>query len=226
MSNYSFNITVNKPPAFEAYLAQNFTAVPYSDSIEQGTVIITTQTALTDAQLASLTTIVNAYVDPAVFFELARTESTIGVSESNMTTGLNDVHSFIFEAVYDQQGNSILSDGTVLDSLKTIIKLTTADVSTCTDLSSGTVTVELYDHCRHLTIYTQTIDITSILTSWQTLANNGQTGLVTAYKSIQIFGLSQYGTSFDCIWIFRIAVSDIRIKARLNGLQKLFYNKL
>jgi len=225
MSNYSFNVTVNKPVAFEAYLSQNFTGIPYSDSIEDGTVIITTQTPLTDDQLASLTTIVDAYVDPAVYLELAHTESMIGVSQSNGGTGLADVASFIYESVFDSNGNSIdtYGDGSVLDAFKSILKITTTDVSQFSDMSTGSINIELWDTTRNMSINSMTVDISSIITAWQTLAQGGQTGPVTAYQSFMMFGLMNYGTNYDCIWIFRLSVSNTAINVRLNGLQKLFY---
>jgi hypothetical protein len=219
---YQFTKTIEKPIAFEDYLVKNF-PLELSVSIELNTVNIGCVTELTTEQLTLLTTLITDYTDPAVFLQLAYTESMIGASESTMTTTLKDVQTFIYESVVDAEGNNVNNDGTKLDCIKSILKLTADDISVFSDLGTGSVDVELYDSTRDIMIDDITIDISSILADWQTRAQNNETGPVTAYKSFMIFGLLDKGTNFDCIWTFRLAVSDVRIKARLNGLQKLFY---
>lgn len=222
MFEYNFTKTIQKPIAFEDYLAKNF-LVQISVSIELNTVHIGTETELTSEQLTLLTTLITDYTDPEVFLQLARTESMIGASESTTSNVYKDVQTFIYESVVDSEGNNVNSDGTKLDVLKSILKVTTDDLSLVGDLSTGTVDIQLYDSTRDILIDEISVDISSILADWQTRSQNNETGPATAYQSFMIYGLLDKGTSFDCIWTFRLAVSDSRIKVRLNALQKLFY---
>jgi hypothetical protein len=129
-----------------------------------------------------------------------------------------DVQSFIFPS----SGNS--DDGTLIDSLKSILKITALDVASFANATTGTLTIELYNYTRDYSITTKVINIDGIVQDWATMASENVTGPNTVYQSVMFSGLMSHTTNYDNIWVFRIGVSDVNMEIRMNGLQKLFYS--
>lgn len=224
--NYTFdNVTVAKTPAFQSYILKNF-SLASGTMVEQNVVHVETNVELDSTQLAALDALVRAYVDPAIFFQFEYAESITGFSQSTTENTLIDVQSFIFPSKTLPNGDNAQSDGKVLNAIKSILKLTMDDVAQASDFTSGSATIELYDVTRDIQIGIQTIDITAFLTEWKAAALANSTGLVTKYQSFMFSGLAAVSTNYDCIWVFRLSVSDPRIKVRLNGFQKLFYTPI
>lgn len=217
MTTVVLTLTVNNAPAFENYLATNYPDAQFTVSITGNQVTLTTTTVLSTDQQTSLTTLVNAYVDPAIYLQLAYTESMSGISERSNSQVPYDVMSFIFPSTTNIQ------DGTLLDGLKTVVTVWTDTVQGFSGVTGGTVTIDIYDYTRDFAITSATIDISTQVSTWQTMAAAGATGMVNAYVSQLFGGLYAESTTFDCIWIFRITTSNPLIYARLNGIQKLFY---
>jgi hypothetical protein len=218
-ADYPFNITVNKAPALASYLKKNF-SIPVSISINSGAVVITTQSALSEADLATLTSLMNAYVDPDVFYQLNHTEPNAGVSQTCNSVTYQDVQSIIFPS------NTNQADGTVLNSMKAILQIS-GTMSDFADLGTGSVNIRLFDYTRQVLIGSQTIDVSDILTSWQAIDNGAATGFKDpAYKCFMFCDLHASSTNYDCIWTFQVSVSDARIYTNINGLQKLFYDAI
>lgn len=221
--NYTFDqVTVLKAPAFSSYLAKNF-AVSCDTMIEQSSVHVITTVELTSQQQIDLEALVRAYVDPEIFYQYQYAETITGFSQSTTSNVVSDVQSFIFPSKVLPNGDNAQSDGTVFNAIKSIVKLTMDNVAEAADFVSGSVTIEMYDVTRDIAIASQTMNITSIMLEWQTAALASQTGAVTKYKSFMFDGLASKSTDYDCIWVMRLAVSDPRIRVRLNGFQKLFY---
>jgi len=213
---------VQKVQAFQSYITKNF-APGGTVTIEENIVHIITTIELTLEQQTQLEALVRAYVDPAIYYQYQYSETITGFSQSTTENNLMDVQSFIFPSKTLPNGDNAQSDGTVLDAIKSIVKMTMDDVSQASDFTSGSVVIQMYDVTRDIEICTQTMDITSIMAGWKADALANKTGLVTKYKSFMLGGLANKSTNFDCIWVLRLSVSDPRIRIRLNGFQKLFY---
>lgn len=223
---YTFeSVVVLKAPAFQSYITKNF-SLGGSTSVEENSVHVMTNVELSTEELAALDALVRAYVDPDVFYQFEYTESITGFSQSTISSSLSDVQSFIFPSKTLPNGDNAQSDGTVLNSIKSILKLTMEDVALAADMTSGTVEIEMYDVTRNLQICTQTVDISSFMLDWKAKALASETGPVTSYKSFMMTGLTNKSTSYDCIWVIRLSISDPRIRVRLNGFQKLFYTPI
>jgi len=219
------NVTVQKAPAFQSYISKNF-AQGGETSVEENSVHITTNVELDSTQQATLEALVRAYVDPTIFYQFSYAESITGFSQSTTANHLSDVQSFIFPSKVLPNGDNAQSDGTVFNAIKTILKMTMADVSLANDFESGKVTVEMYDVTRNIQICSQTIDLSEFMVEWKAAALANQTGVVNKYKSIMFTGLAAKATDYDCIWVMRLCVSDPRIQVRLNGFQKLYYTPI
>jgi len=222
MPSYTFTKTVNKPEAFNFYLDEHF-PVALEISIEGTTVTCVSVDALSTENQTLLTTLVTDYVDPEVFLQFSHTESLSGVSEKSNLQTPRDVQAYIFPSTTN------ITDGTVLDSLKSIVKLQCYNVETLLNtpaLTTGSVTVEVHDDTRNMAIASETVNFDDVISGWNTDATNGLTGEVVANKTVMFTGLINKSTTFDCIWSFRISTTDARLYGRLNGLQQLFYNPL
>ncbi len=223
---YTFeDVTVQKAPAFQAYITKNF-ALGGATSVELSIVHVTTTIELNAGQQATLESLVRAYVDPEIYYQFQYAESITGFSQSTTAGTMNDVQAFIFPSKTLPNGDNAQTDGTVLNSIKSIIKMTMENVADAADFVSGNVMIELYDVTRNIQICAQTIDITPFMLEWKAAALANQTGIVNKYKSFQIEGLASKSTDYDCIWVIRLSVSDPRIRTRLNGFQKLFYSPI
>lgn len=216
---YTFTKTILKQIAFDNYLADNF-PIPVQISTDATTVTITTAAPLSDADLATLTTLITDYTDPAEFLQLDHTESLYGCSFKSNSTSLMDVQSVIFP------GTNNVSNGSTFDSMKFILN-TWIDLAGASGIgSTGVVNIEIYDECRQTTIATRTVDIGSVLSAWDTAAQTGMTGVVHNYQSVQFTGLRSQMPDYDCIWLFRLSVPDERVYTRADSLQRLYYTIL
>jgi len=219
MPDYTFNKTVTKTFALDAYLVANF-PIAVTISVSGDILTVTTVDALSQTDLDTLTALITAYTDPEVFLQLDRTESMSGVSEECHTTTLMDVQSIIFPS------NTNAQDGTILNALKSVLKISGSEAD-FSNLGTGSVTVTLYDFTRQTLIDSIVVDVSETIAAWQAFdLGNSSNPKDPAYKSFMFEGLHALSTNYDCIWTFRVAVSDARIYARLNGMQKLFYTPL
>jgi hypothetical protein len=107
--------------------------------------------------------------------------------------------------------------------MKVILKLRVMDMTTVGDLASGSVQLQIYDRTRSMMIADQTIDVSALLQDFKTQSLAGATGTGAEYKSVQIYGLSNYATNFDCVWVFRLSSPDERVHVSTNSLQKLYF---
>ena len=116
----------------------------------------------------------------------------------------------------------------VMDSIKTIYEYYTDNVQNFSNITSGSITLGIFDLTRNVCISHESIDLSTQLLQWNQLAQTGYTSSNSLYKSHQFYGLINSLTSFDCIWQFRIYVDPSLnniMKIRMHGLQKLFYQK-
>ena len=219
MPDYTFDKTITKTFALDAYLLANF-PIQCSISVSGNILIITTVDPLSQTDLDTLTALIGAYTDPVVFLQLAKTESMSGVSEESHSTTFSDVQSIIFPS------NTNTQDGTILNSLKSVLKISGSEAD-FSELGTGSVTVCLYDFTRQIHLETIVININETIAAWQAFdLGNSTNPKDPAYKSFMFEGLHEKSTDYDCIWTFKVLVSVPRIHARLNGMQKLFYTPL
>lgn len=216
MSQYNFTKTVMKPTAFDDYLRNRIDSTIYDGvSISGENIILLTKQELTTPQFEQITQWVNEYTDPEIFLQYNHTESSPAYSEFSNSTTLHPLQTLIF---VNRNG-----DTQVLDSCKTILTYSADDVSQFANTENLSIIFEIFDITRNWQIATQTIDITNdILASWKTQG----TGSNELYKSAMFTGLHDKVPNYDCIWQFRVAVSDSNFKVRMNGLQYIFYDIL
>ena len=217
-TNYTFTIaTINKPQAFQAYMQTNFAGLFLDFSYSNPNLSIDTTAPLTDDQLATLTTLVNNYVDPAVFLELVTTTSSPYVSLPTNSATPECVLTFI----------RIGSDPTTgtLNAFKTALSFGTTDVTQfATGDTSCTITFQIFNSTTNQQLTSNTIDISSTIQAWQTLAQNGGTGAQLAYQTFMVEGLRAFLMTTDSIWQFWIGVSNPNVTVVSNSLQSLYYN--
>ncbi len=223
---YTFeNVVVVKSPAFQCYISNRLPSFA-GFMVEENLVRVISNVELDSTQLAALDANVRSYTDPAIYYQFEYAETITGFSQSTISNQLEDVQSFIFPSKTLPNGDNAESDGKVFNAIKSILKLTMGDVAQALEFTSGSVTIELYDITRDFQIGIQTIDITPFLLEWKAAALANQTGLVNKYKSFIFSGLDSNGTNYDTIWVFRLSVSEPKVRVRLNGFQKLFYTPL
>lgn len=223
--DYSFPNTIcNKLNALDYEIRQTF---PWAAADFQGLTTypelhLIVSRALTDNELASLTTFMDAYVDPVAFLEFDHTE-TIAL-HSHFTTD--------FDNVIADNGQKILQtlifgyrneNSTVLDACKTVIEYLAPDVTKAP--TSASVVLDIYDITRNVLITTQTIDISDVCAEWQAMVSTGATGPRTIYRTTMFTGLMNKNPGYDCIWQIRGSVSDeTKFTFRISGLQNIIYN--
>jgi len=224
----SYEVTLTKqiylPDAFSVYMTTNFPLfVGYALS---GTVMtVNTSATLTNEQLATMTTLINGYVDPPYYLNYSNSVSlplhSHYTSEEDLVQidGLSVLQTFIFQG-------SDPNDTTILDGLKTIVEYNTPNVQNFVNTTSGNFTLQLFDITRNAQIAESVIDIGTegITTQWNELAQSGSTVGNTIYKSHQMFGLMNRSTSYDCIWQLRASTSEPYFNVKINALQYLFYD--
>ena len=218
-TRYNFTKTgIAKPIAADDYFKKNF-ALYVDMSYADPDLSIDTLEPLDETTLAELQTLVDNYVDPDVFLVLKSTITDPANSKATSSTSPMVVQTFIF-ASRDTDGQG------VLNSMKTVIEYSTPDVSTFAgeELLECTTTFQIYCYTRSVLLTSVDVNVDDILASWQTMANNSETGPRSVFRSIQIEGLRTLVTDYDCIWQYKLAVSNTDVTARAHGIQWLYYD--
>lgn len=220
MTVYNFTKSgINKVYAFEKYVVRTFSKFvdyTYSDP----NLVITMSSDLTEEELASLTTMINEYVDPAVFLRLCSTITDAGISTKTNSTTPEVVQTYIY--------TNTNTDGIcVFNGIKTVLEYSTTNVEDFLNFE-GTASVDFTIKCytRNFVIYNTTIDITQICNDWKVLAQNGQTGVVKTYKTYMVEGLRDIVASYDCLWQYIIGVSNPSVYVVIHAKQMLYYDVL
>ena len=225
MNVYKFTKSIHLLNAFNNYLKTNFSEYD-GYGYEEPIVTVLTKTELSQELLGTLTALVNDYTDPEYYLNFSRSESMALLSPY---TGSEDVH-------LDTDGRSCLQtiimtkvdDDQVelLDGIKTIFEYHTENVQNFIDTTSGSLITGIFDITRNWCIIHKEIDISDICTQFNSIAQTGSTEGSSIFQSYLFEGLHDKITNYDCIWQFRACSFDnTKMKIRMNGMQKLFYNK-
>lgn len=230
MSSYPYifsNIVCGKVSACDAYVRNNINWVSHFQGISTVPLTVYSDIPLTEPQLAALTILMNAYVDPAVFLVFDHVETFPLQSEFT-----NDADNSIFNGNLILQtfifSSNNIANNVVLDSLKTVVEYKCPNVQNFLNITSGNslqTNISIKDITRNVLIASQNINIDDIVTVWNNLANTGVTGGNTQYKSIQYTGLMNKSPGYDCIWqLYTPHPVDPNFTFRCHGLQYLFYS--
>lgn len=220
MTVYNFTKSgIQKVYAFEKNVVRTFAKfVDYSYS--DPNLSINTSSDLTEEELASLTTMINEYTDPAIFLRLCSTITDAGISTKTNSSIPEVVQTYIY--------TNTNNDGIcVFNGIKTVLEYSTNNVEEFLNFE-GTVSVDFTIKCytRNFVIHNSTLDITQICNDWKVLAQNGQTGVVKTYKTFMVEGLREIVANYDCLWQYIIGVSDPLVYVMLHAKQMLYYDVL
>ena len=117
-------------------------------------------------------------------------------------------------------------DQVVFSALKTVFEYATNDISVfATGSTTCVVNFQVFDYTRNIEITSTTLDISDVITEWQTLAQT-QSGPAYKLRSFMIEGLRNVVADFDCIWQFNLSVSNPNVIVKTNSMQRLYYNIL
>ena len=208
---------VTKFGAFLDYLEKHwrFIFAGYSSQDSQQVDFMFTH-PITDDELQSFTTVVQAWKDPPFWLQLSRVEEC--ALYTNRTTGneLTTSHTFIV--------SPNTPDDSVLDSMKSVVLYETDAVETYASIPANTpctLSVCVYDVSRDMPIRHATFDVSCILSAWKAAAASGAVGKHSIYKTFQVYDLLGTLPDHDCIWQFKIAIDAPGVYISLHGLQKL-----
>lgn len=220
MHQYNFiKPGINKVYAFVPYLQTNFPLynnLSYTDP----DLYIHTTSDLTPEQLLQLQAVIENYVDPEVFLVLSSSMTDPYRSIATSSSTPVSILTFIMSCNDPNHG--------MLNSFKTVMEYSTTDVSL---LESGptncTMTFELYNQSSNVLLNSVTVDVSDIIQSWQTMAQNQETGPRSVFRSFMIEGIRHYlDQTSDCIWQFKVGISNTNVSVVSHSVQSLYYNVL
>lgn len=223
MSSYTFpNINCNKPAACDKFIRENIDWTVNFNGVGVPPLTIYTTNPLTDVQLTDLTSVLNRYVDPEIWLSFNHTDTL--AMHSHFTNDMDNViinnkkilQTFIF--------NGKNTNNLVLDSLKTVVEYNCFNVQSYANTTSGSISLEIYDITRNISIASQTIELTDIAVGFHALAQSGMITGNTSYRSVSYDGLMNKNPNYDCIWQIRGTKSDDNFDFRCNSLQYIYYN--
>jgi hypothetical protein len=182
---------------------------------------ITVSEALTDTELTSLTTLVNNYVDPSVYYQLSNVDNFPMMTNYTSSTILSPVGSLIY--------SNTNSSNMVMNQVKIVIAMQCENTSIFTNASTGNVTFEILDKTRNVTIVPETIiDVSSILDAWSLDTTNNTTGYPNGYftKVIQLYDFSNAFPDYDIILQFNVSSCQTDVSVAIECIQFLWYQVL
>lgn len=223
MSTYTFTKNISLLTAFQKYMKSSNAPLFNGCEFTGDQLTLQTTGVLSEEQLNTITSLVTDYVEPAYDLNLSKTESIAlhshYINEPNLVT-ING-RSIVQTIIFSNRNN----EDNVLDSMKTVFEYNAPNLQSFLNVTSGSVQFEIFDISRNYQVCLQTLDISQILSDWNTLAQTGATGGNTIYKSFMCDGLMNQTTNYDCIYQFRMSTSNPDLNLRMNGLQWLFYQK-
>ena len=212
MASYTFNITVNKPGAFDEYIRKNFSFYDYTNSNNNSVEVFSTK-VLSSEELSLLTSKVNSYVDPAEYLTLASqftdSSSTTPMNSGQMVTAKTFIHA-----------SSFSSDG-VFNTFKMIVKYTCESLESFTTDSTCTFTLQLFCETRGYLMKTIDLNVTPIINEWK---SSGSSGPFIKYQSLMLSDLRGNVTNYDTICSFKAMISSPNVFFSFHSLQSLYYN--
>lgn len=225
MTEYHFVKNISLLTAFQKYMITNNAPLFNGCELTGNQLIIKTNASLSEEQLNTVTVLVNNYVEPPYDLNFNNTESLAlhsHYTNDNDLVSIDD-RKIVQTLIFTNRNN----DGTnnILDCAKTILEYNVENVQNVLNVTSGSLEFEIFDITRNYQICLDTIDITGVISDWNTLAQTGSTSGNTVYKTHMCCGLMDKTTDYDCIYQFRMKCNIPEIKSRMNGLQWIFYNK-
>jgi hypothetical protein len=223
MSEYTFTKNISLLTAFQKYMKSSNAPLFNGCSITGDQLTLQTTGVLSEEQLNTITSLVTNYVEPVYDLNLSNTESIALHSHYTNDPDLVviDSRSVVQTIIFPNRNN----EDKVLNSMKTIFEYNAPNLQSFLNVTSGSVQFEIFDISRNYQVCLQTVDISQIVSDWNTLAQTGATGGNTIYKSFMCDGLMNQTTNYDCIYQFRMSTSNPDFNLRMNGLQWLFYQK-
>lgn len=186
---------------------------------------IQTTEPLSEEQISTTTSLVTNYVEPPYDLNLSHTESIALHSHYTSDPDLviiND-RSVVQTMIFTNRNNQ--DSSVVLNSMKTVFEYNSQNVQSFLNVTTGSVQFEIFDISRNYQLCLETLDISDIVSDWNTLAQTGSTSGNTVYRSFMCDGLMNKTTNYDCIYQFRMSTSSPDFNLRMNGLQWIFYTK-
>jgi hypothetical protein len=236
MSSYYFKFTnvIISTDAIVWVLFQKFPLIDmtkYFDFTSDATgaadgATIFTTVALSDAQLATLTTLVQNYTDPLYFFPgkwgiVNNPIRSLPTNSADRTL----IYTWIYPGQLNVLGGPVKGPGGVINEIKTLVQYDIKDITTAASIINPTITIEIFDTTRNSSIVSNTIDASSIVNAWAESASTGTTGEVSTTKSTMFYDMYNKSTNYDVIFNIYATVSDPRITITLNTLQYICYNQ-
>ncbi len=179
--------------------------------------------ALNEAEQATLADAIAAWVDPPVWLELERTESTLMRSTPTSSPHCSDfLETFIMSPYHENERDVVMA------SMKTIVRCEAPDLGwvAAWDPATAPITVDVCLYCgtTQRTLSSASVDMSAVLdAAWRPLALAGSNAGPAVYRSAQMYGLESCNPSSDRIWHLQGAVSNSNVAINLNGLQRLYY---
>jgi hypothetical protein len=217
MASYTFNKPgVTKVVALDAYLRSNFPQ--YQDlSYTDPQLIVDTTAILSAFDYNTLTNLVNNYTDPVVYLQFETKITDNAVSDITNSSTLTTIQKLIFSPFdpVDPTG--------VFNTFNVLLEISTPDISNfATGSTAGSIGFTIFDYTNNGIIAQNTIDISSILANWQTLAQTGS-GPQSVSQIYTVDNLRGIVSPNDAIWFLQISVTNSNVNVRINSNQRIFY---
>jgi hypothetical protein len=214
--SYDYVTLIKIVPAFAEYLKNGCPKYLALNENENDT-NITVSEALTETELTALTTLVNNYVDPSVYYQLTKVDNFPMMSNYTSSTSLLPVGSII----YSNTNSATL----VMNQVKLVIAMQCLNTATFTNTSTGNVTFELLDKTRNVVIVPETvIDVSSILTNWSLDTEANTNGYPNGYltKVIQLYDFANAFPNHDIILQFNLSSCETDVSVAVECIQFLW----
>jgi hypothetical protein len=215
--SYTYVTAIKIVPAFVKYLQENFSSHYVGILANQDDTSITVDLELSETDLTELTTLVNNYIDPSIFYQLNKVDNFPMMSNYTSSTTLLPVGSIIY--------SNTNSSNMVMNQIKLVIAMQCLNTATFTNTSTGNVTFELIDKTRNVVIVPETvIDVSSILINWSAETSANTTGYPNGYltKVIQLYDFANAFPNHDIILQFNLSSCESDVSVAVECIQFLW----
>lgn len=218
MSEYNFV----KPNVLKAYALDSvlkstpfYTGLTYN---QPESLIVYTSQELSSEQYQTLSGLIESFTDPEVFLSLvASVPDTLRSSTTSSSTP-EVVQTFIYSNTF----NGVTG---TFNAIKTVLEYKTNNVQNFVNFSGQCfVTFEIYCYTRNFLIASHQLDITDVCESWKQSALEGSSDPAVIYKTFMVEGLRNVVANYDCLWNYKLSVSDPNVQATIHAKQMLYYD--
>jgi len=224
---YSNILTVTKPKCFLDYLNTQVPAAIswiYYQSPDVFDIHFFEGTA--QDKIDAVGAAISGFVNPSVYYWFDHSDDHFVRSETTNAQSLTSVQCFIQSPNSDISFTGKGGEPCYIGDIKLLLEISTPDTSAFStwDPEVDPISIDAELHCLSfdVSLGSNTLNVTSSVSDWKAQTPSGKG---RAFKTLQVYGLTNIDIQCASVWDIRLSTTDPRASVGCIGVQRNYYQK-